>query len=32
MEKIAQIGEPLSRYAITFAIRDAFVTARLHQA
>jgi uncharacterized protein (DUF362 family) len=30
--KIAQIGEPISRYATTFAVHDAFLTARLNQA
>jgi uncharacterized protein (DUF362 family) len=31
-EKIAQIGEPMSRYATTFAVHDAFLAARLNQA
>ena len=31
-EKITQIGEPLSRYATTFAVHDAFLSARLTQA
>jgi uncharacterized protein (DUF362 family) len=30
--KIAQIGEPVSRYATTFAVHDAFLNARLNQA
>ena len=29
--KISQIGEPLSRYATTFAVHDAFLDARLSQ-
>jgi hypothetical protein len=30
--RIAQIGEPLSRYATTFVVHDAFLAARLNQA
>ena len=31
-DKIAQIGERISRYATTFAVHEAFLHARLNQA